>query len=87
MRPVESDSQLMPRLRNSDIRLLVTSAANEHVKAKLGGCPFEIADPYWDLRSYQEILIDEIYKFEAETDSPLILDCGANIGFSVVYFK
>lgn len=27
------------------------------------------------------------YYFEAETDNPFIVDCGANVGISVLYFK
>lgn len=49
--------------------------------------PFRIADAasfYW---SYREIFLDEIYRFAAPTPAPVIVDCGANHGTSVVYFK
>lgn len=36
---------------------------------------------------YKDIFIGKEYKFTADTDSPLILDCGAHIGVSVLYFK
>src|SRR5579872_4805898 len=36
---------------------------------------------------YNEIFKVSEYKFSARTASPLILDCGANIGMSVLYFK
>jgi FkbM family methyltransferase len=36
---------------------------------------------------YKEIIDREIYKFSGNTSSPLIIDCGANIGLSVLYFK
>jgi FkbM family methyltransferase len=36
--------------------------------------------------SYLEILRDEIYKFRSRTDKPLIIDCGANMGVSILYF-
>src|SRR5262249_26507133 len=36
---------------------------------------------------YREIFARQNYYFRAETDSPLIFDCGANIGMSTLYFK
>jgi len=36
---------------------------------------------------HREIQGQEIYRFRASTASPYILDCGANIGLSVIYFK
>ncbi|WP_162946240.1 FkbM family methyltransferase [Chitinophaga barathri] len=41
----------------------------------------------WELmHSFDEIVTGEIYRFKADTDTPRILDCGANIGLSVLYF-
>lgn len=37
--------------------------------------------------TYRELFKKEIYKFECKTDRPLIIDCGANIGLSILYFK
>lgn len=39
------------------------------------------------LHSVREIFADEVYRFEARTDAPYIIDAGANIGLSVLYFK
>lgn len=36
---------------------------------------------------YNEILKKRIYNFSASSNSPLIIDCGANIGLSVIFFK
>jgi FkbM family methyltransferase len=35
----------------------------------------------------REILITQEYKFNSDNDSPQIIDCGANLGVSVLYFK
>lgn len=36
---------------------------------------------------FRDIFVDEVYRFNAETSTPLILDCGANVGLSCLYFK
>jgi FkbM family methyltransferase len=36
---------------------------------------------------FEELFVEQQYAFEAATDAPLVLDCGANIGLSVLYFK
>jgi len=36
---------------------------------------------------YDEIFLQEDYFFHATSDTPRIIDCGANIGLSLLYFK
>jgi FkbM family methyltransferase len=36
---------------------------------------------------YKYIFVNRIYHFEAQRSNPLILDCGSNIGMSILYFK
>lgn len=36
---------------------------------------------------YKSIFINKSYKFKTAKHNPLIIDCGANIGLSVLYFK
>lgn len=43
--------------------------------------------PYWFRHSYREIFEEQVYKFETREKFPLIIDCGSNIGLSVIYFK
>lgn len=43
--------------------------------------------PYEVVKTYQEIFVDEIYRFETKQANPIIFDCGANIGISTLYFK
>ncbi len=44
-----------------------------------------------DILSYNmcvnELFVSESYNFKARTDAPYIIDCGANLGMSVIYFK
>ncbi len=36
---------------------------------------------------FKEVFISNDYYFEAATNAPIIVDCGANIGMSILYFK
>jgi FkbM family methyltransferase len=53
----------------------------------LFGNEIKITDPFWHLHSVQELLIDELYQFDSNITSPYIIDCGANVGLSIIYFK
>jgi FkbM family methyltransferase len=54
---------------------------------QLLGKPFRIADSISFHASYREIFVNELYRFHTSTLAPLIIDCGANCGVSVIYFK
>jgi FkbM family methyltransferase len=43
--------------------------------------------PYELLKTYNEIFVCEIYRFESVSPNPVIIDCGANIGIGSLYFK
>jgi FkbM family methyltransferase len=43
--------------------------------------------PYEVLHTYRELFCKEIYLFQSDSDTPIVLDCGSNIGLSVLYFK
>ena len=36
---------------------------------------------------YKELFKEEIYKFQSDKETPVIIDCGANIGMSIIYCK
>lgn len=36
---------------------------------------------------YDELFVQEMYNFVAKRPNPYIIDCGANLGMSIVYFK
>lgn len=56
-------------------------------KVDVFGKPFYFTDAPGFLHSLDEIFADEIYKFTADKEDPYIIDCGANMGLSILYFK
>ncbi|MDJ1502180.1 FkbM family methyltransferase [Xanthocytophaga agilis] len=51
------------------------------------GSKFKLADAPTFLGGRSEIFEKGIYEFKASSNQPFIIDCGANIGLSVTYFK
>lgn len=44
--------------------------------------------PYWFKHSYQEIFEQKVYQFTTKEHLPYkIVDCGSNIGLSIIYYK
>lgn len=48
---------------------------------------FEVPDALSFVWQYKEIFADESYRFTTTAAEPVILDCGANIGTSLAYFR
>lgn len=51
------------------------------------GFRLKVPDVMSFLWQHKEIFADEFYYFESSQPQPVIFDCGANIGMSVLYFK
>jgi len=51
------------------------------------GNKFIVPDVLSFLWQFHDIFAEEIYKFESPKTSPVIYDCGANVGTSCLYFK
>jgi FkbM family methyltransferase len=47
----------------------------------------KIPDSISFLHSFQEIFVRKLYEFQSTYDCPIIMDLGANIGLSVLFFK
>ncbi len=60
-----------------------TLCTNVHFKSFIIGVP-DAPSFIWQ---YKELFVDETYRFTTVSTSPIIYDCGANIGMSVLYFK
>ncbi len=69
------------------IRRLKYKAANTEASYNLNGHQLYYNNGIELLHSLREIYIDEIYKMKLTSSAPHLLDCGANIGLSVIYLK
>lgn len=56
-------------------------------KVRVNGWNLEVPDAASFLSAYREIFVRRIYAFKCEDPSPRILDLGANLGLSVLFFK
>lgn len=54
---------------------------------KIFGAPFTYTDSISFITTYEEIFFSEIYKFNPTEGKNIIVDCGANMGVSLVYFS
>lgn len=57
------------------------------ISTSILGKPLSLVDGKSFYYSYREICEDEIYKFISDQPNPLIIDCGSNIGLSILYLK
>lgn len=57
------------------------------VSAKIGPYTYKSPNAPYFKSLLIEIMIKEEYYIDLKTNTPLIIDCGANIGFTVLYFK
>jgi len=60
---------------------------HQECKARVHGWVLRIPDAASFLGTYRELFVDETLAFEWEGSEPRILDLGANIGLSVLYYK
>lgn len=54
---------------------------------KIGGYTLSFPNPRVLRYLIKEILIEENYYIELENTNPFIIDCGSNLGMSILYFK
>lgn len=56
-------------------------------QVRFGKHQFAVPDAFSFLWQFKEIFVDEFYRFDTSENQPVIFDCGANVGSSVLYFK
>ena len=64
------------RIKNYDNSIVKLLSFSVHVA--------DFEDYFW---SFRDVFLEEGYNFKSDNDSPYIIDCGGNIGISVLYFK
>jgi FkbM family methyltransferase len=69
----------LKRIRSLPIDLINSTIINSHL--------FYFRDSNELLHAIDEIFLQELYKINFDKISPLIIDCGAHIGVSVLYLK
>ncbi|MDQ2976126.1 MAG: FkbM family methyltransferase [Acidobacteriota bacterium] len=75
------------RFRSREIARLKSLPRYHPTFTELAGAPLEIVDAASFLFMRGEIFEQQIYRFQAASQTPYIIDGGANIGLSVIYFK
>ena len=74
-------------MSGADYRKTFKTARFTRSIATVAGFSVDYSDRYGFMHSVIEIFQDETYKFIASRPNPIIVDVGANIGLSVLYFK
>ena len=69
------------------VRVLKYSAEGQQSSFQLKGNTVFYKNGMELLHSLREIYIGEIYKMKFDSPTPYILDCGSNIGLSILYLK
>jgi len=82
-------AQTNPLLSEQESEVIRLGALPRHQETKTGILGFNaiIPDGPSFVAVWKEVYSNEIYNFKCDKENPRILDCGANIGASVVYFK
>ena len=73
--------------KNEDFSYLRAIPRYQPVEITLFSHKFKLLDSASFLFQYNEIFASQIYKFKTNNSKPYIIDCGANIGLSIIYFK
>jgi FkbM family methyltransferase len=81
-------------LWNADLRQLIVLRAKlrryprfQEAHIRFNGCDIVIPDAASFLSNFSEIFVNKIYDFNWGNPDPVIIDLGANVGLSVLYFK
>ena len=79
---------LKKRIRETHIRFAILKRIDRGRKvARIVGQPVQYCAEDSLSNQFREIFIRQAYRFECDTEAPFIVDCGSNIGLSLLFFK
>lgn len=81
------ESDYLFKARIKEWKKLESQPRGTEGSIRMKGKPFHYHDAESFYVTYKEIVVDEIYRFHTSNPAPYILDCGANMGLSVVYLS
>lgn len=68
------------------LSILRKKKSRKNIYTNVFNKPLLINDSKWFPHMFHDIWVDEAYYFQSENKKPYIIDCGANIGVSVLYW-
>lgn len=57
------------------------------LELSVSGFKIKVPDALSFIWQYKEIFVDQSYKFKTNNTTPIIIDCGSNIGLSALYYR
>ena len=69
------------------IRMRASAISTPGLRILALGSSLSVLNREVGLHLYREIVIAQVYSFSFFGSNPLIIDCGSNVGMSVLYFK
>ncbi len=85
--PLKNQKNLFERISWTNEKILKHQGGSLVKQITVSGLNISYRRPYELLHTYHELFVNQIYRFKAASDKPVIIDCGSNIGVSVLYFK
>lgn len=85
--PKETMKRILPNFYFNKFYRLRNFPRYTPTTTKLFNRRIRLVDSASFLSTYPEIFEREIYKFKSDSSQPYIIDCGSNIGLSIIYFK
>lgn len=72
---------------NAELRRLASIPRYVHANVVLRGCSYTMSDAPSFAHMFRTYFVEESYRFASLSDNPYIVDCGANVGVGVRYWK